>query len=271
MSLKIRYICHDCYEMVLSSGKVLVMNPGTQLEPKSPVNVDQFTGADYVAITEDSYVTVADLPALVKKFNSKVICSPHLGRILHGRPFVSGFFNLDYANVVEATPGQTLRLDGLTVEVKQAEHISLLQSFRIKYRIETGKDAGPEMTIQDLRKVVPAIINLSPEAKKTVEKLEEAGIMHHDSVLNYLFQSTDNLRIYYYFGGTYDFMRRELEAAHPNILIIQLYGNIPEKVAEFAAESGAEVVIPLGVDWPKGDNRMLKVMAQHLKQPGLSA
>jgi len=68
-------------------------------------------------------------------------------------------------------------------------------------------------------------------------------------------------------------MRHELVGAHPNILIIQMYGNEVDKVAEFAALSGAEVVIPLGPSWPKGmvtvpttGEQRVDAMARHLAE-----
>lgn len=266
MGVRIRHLGHDCMEIVLPSGKVLVTNPFIEMNPHAAVRLEDLTGADYITISEDDFVACADVVPLVNKFNSKVICTPEMGRILHGRPFVHGLFNLDYANIVEVMPGNTVAFDDLKVEAKQAEHISLLQSFRIKYRIEFGREPHKNMTIAEMRKVLPRLEIAKPEADVVEDSFKEAGVVHAGQQLNFVFQAMDNLRIYYYFGGTFEFMRHELIEARPNILIMQMYGNEPEKVAEFAAASGAELIIPLGASWPKGDMRLVEVVAQRLAE-----
>ena len=150
MSIKLRQLSGDCsVEIVLPSGKVIITNPWR-------LKLEEVTGADYIAVSETGSNGVADIPELVKRFNSKVICCQEVGRILHGRPFVEmPFGNLDYANVIEVTGGNTIFFDDLTVEVERGEHISLLQSTRIKYRIRFGKEPSPDMSVADMRKALP--------------------------------------------------------------------------------------------------------------------
>ena len=68
-------------------------------------------------------------------------------------------------------------------------------------------------------------------------------------MLNYVFQPADNLRILMFGGGLFAWQRHEIAAAKPNVLIIQ--AGSPEETAEFAALSGAEVVIPYHHDTKK--------------------
>ena len=62
--------------------------------------------------------------------------------------------------------------------------------------------------------------------------------------MNFVFQTRDNLRFYIYSSGIYEYLRQEVIEAHPNVLFVQLGGLNPEKVADIATLSGAEVIIP---------------------------
>ena len=276
MSIRIRFLGHATFEIVLPSGKVLVIDPSIEFSSYSPIRLEEITGADYIAVTEDAAVSVVDVVPLVQKFNSKVICSPHVGECLHGKLYGGVYFNLDYANVVEVGPGETIEFDDLIVEVKKAEHISLLESSRSQYRLAHGKEPDPRMTSAELYKLVPPFVSgsrtFSEEEerrhKERILQIEAAGMIHQGAQLNFLFHTRDNLRTYLYRSGTYEYLRRELERAHPNILLCQLLGNDPVKLAEFAALSGAEVIIPSHHDvrGRKVEQGLLETMSKRLAE-----
>ena len=84
--------------------------------------------------------------------------------------------------------------------------------------------------------------------------------------MNFVFQTGDNLRIYIYSAGPYDFLRQEVIQAHSNVFFVQLGIVDPEKAAEVAALSGAEIIIPthhdrLGVE---ETHKSAQEMAKHL-------
>ena len=247
------------FEVVLPSGNVLLINPVISDQTLAPVQ--EVTGADYIALT--THNNVRDIGTLVKRFNSRVICSHALADPL------MKFFNLDFANVIRVTTGNTLVFDDLKVDVKKAEHIAMLQPIRIQYKRETGKDPSPTMSLKELIDALPSRAQrpTTPELDELVKKLSDAGIGQHGEHLNFVFHTNDNLRLYMSEAGAYDFLYHEVSQAYPHVLIAQLgRGNEPEKLAEFAAVSGAQIVIPSGYEarGEEGARRAIEAMAKHL-------
>ena len=76
-----------------------------------------------------------------------------------------------------------------------------------------------------------------------LEKLELAGVTGGEQ-LNFLFQTEDNLRLFFFSSGPEDHLRPIAAEAHPQVIFIQLGGTDIEKMADIAAVSGAGVVIP---------------------------
>ena len=76
-----------------------------------------------------------------------------------------------------------------------------------------------------------------------LEKLDLAGVTGGEQ-LNFLFQTEDNLRLFFYSSGPDDHLRRVTAEVHPHVIFIQLGGTDLEKMADVAAISGAGIVIP---------------------------
>ena len=258
MSVKFRKLIGG-FEIVLPSGRVLLIDP--VVRDQTLTQREEVTGADYIAITHDATIEVRDTGLLVQKYNSKVICSHSLAE-----PLIK-FFNLDFADVIRVTAGNVLVFDDLKVEVKKAEHIGMLQPVRIQYKRETGKEPDHGMTLTELLEAMPSKKPTTPQLEELGKKLKAIGIGHHGEQLNFVFETTDNLRIYMSEAGAYDFMGHELKEGHPHVLIAQLgRGNDPEKLAELAAVSGAQVVIPFAqfARGKEGARLALEAMAKHL-------
>ena len=111
----------------------------------------------------------------------------------------------------------------LQVEAKRAEHIYM----PITKEQELNMDFKPP-----LNKMMPALI---------VAELHQMPVRDME-MINYVFQTSDNLRILMFGGIASEYQRHEVSATHPNVAIFQA-GN-PVLMAEFAAISGAELVIP---------------------------
>ena len=217
MGIKLRWLGTNCFEIILPSGKVLVIDPFIDYSPTSPIKSDQVTGADYIAITHTHFDHCTDTGALVEKFHSKVICSYNEAGKL------ADFFKLRWTNLVRVRDGDTVVFDDLQMEAKRAEHVYIPE----KMMEEFSKGYKPP-----LDKIVPAMI---------------AAGLHQDPVrdmemLNFIFQTSENLRIMVFGSRTFEYQRHEIMRSHPNILIIQPV--IASQAAEFAALSGAELVIP---------------------------
>ena len=261
MSIKLRWLGLACFEIVLPSGKVLITDPAIDIGLNAPIKCKEVTGADYITVTRDSPIALSDVGSLVHKFDSKVMCNHQMASPL------SKFFDIDEGNIIEVNIGDNVVFDDLQVEIKKAKNASPLRKARIDYEMAMGKKPDANMSVEEMRRV--ATMNwITPGGKELAKKMMAAGITHTSQHLNFLFHMGDNLRIYYYDSGDYDFLKSELIKAHPNVLIIQLGGNDPKKIAEFAALSGAEVVIPSHHDIHPfgGHGQLVRVMGKYLSE-----
>jgi len=111
-----------------------------------------------------------------------------------------------------------------------------------------GKEVSSATTDKSLVASLQSMTPLTPEEQEQQKKQEKAmGFSHRGEHLNFVFQTSDNLRIYLYCSGTFDFLRHEITEAHPNVFIAQCHpGNDAVELAECAALSGSEIVIPYG-------------------------
>jgi L-ascorbate metabolism protein UlaG (beta-lactamase superfamily) len=230
MSIKLRWLGWACFEIILPSGKVLITDPFIDYSPSSPIKTDQLIGADYISLTHTHFDHCTDVGSLVKKYHSKVICPVSMaGRLIE-------FFGLDWANVIRVRAGDRIIFDDLQVEVKRAEHIHL------HYTRE-----------EELRAYYPPPLNEMMPAMIAAD-LHQMPVRDMEMV-NYVFQTGDNLRTLMYGGITAEYLRHEVVQTHPNIALFQALD--PALVADFAALCGAEVVIPYHHDMRMEDTHRL--------------
>ena len=121
------------------------------------------------------------------------------------------------------------------------------------------------MSLAELQKALPPHPQFSPALIQMRQNLEAAGVAGGEQ-LNFVFQIGDNLRIYLFSAAPHEFLRHEVMEAHPHVFIAQLGGNDPEKMAEIAALSGAEVVIPSDHDMrgPDIQHKLAEAMGKPL-------
>ena len=261
MSLKFRWLGNACFEMALPSGKVLVLDPYIDYAPNAPIKSKDVTGADYIVLTHGHFDHCSDTGVLAHKFKSKVICSHQVAGPL------ARFFDLDPHSIITATSGDTIDFDDISIEVKRSIHASTVPMLKAAYRRLTGERPDPEMPLSALREVIRQLSTGAETESASVRmknEMEAAGIDGGEQ-LNFVFQTGDNLRSYVYGANPEEYLRRQIAEARPNIIFLQLTSS-PEAVAEIAALSGAEVVIPTHHDMggPEARHKAAGELATHL-------
>jgi L-ascorbate metabolism protein UlaG (beta-lactamase superfamily) len=224
---------------------VLIIDPYIDYSATSPIKCQDVTGADYIALTHGDFDHITDVGPLVKKFDSRVICSHQLAEP------IAKAFDLDSSNIIRVTAGNNLIFDDLKVEVKKAEHVGRVESAMWTYEKLTGKKPASNMSYPDIQKEVRLVekqrnigaSSASPILTEMRNKLNAAGVIRGE-MLNFVFQTNENLRFYIFSAGAYDFLFEEVKEAHPNVFLPQLAGVYAEKAANFCAHSGAEIIIP---------------------------
>lgn len=261
MSIKFRWLGYVCFEIVLPSGKVLIVDPYIDYSATAPIRCQEVTGADYIAVTHGHYDHVTDIGALAKRFGSKIICSHQVAGPL------ARLFDLPADDIVKVTAGDTVVFDDLTLEIRKGEHIDLRRVLAALYERVTGQEVSDDMPLAKVRDAVAAVMSpdQSPELHEMMDRVQAVGLEGGEQ-LTFVFQSTDNLRLCFYSSDAYDFLRQEVVDARANVFFGQLGGVDPEKAAEVAALSGAEIVIPTHHDGQGAETmrRSAQEMARHL-------
>lgn len=243
MSIRFRWLGNICLEIVLPSGKVLVIDPWLDNNPFSPIKSRDITGADYIAITHGHHDHFADAGPLVHRFNSTVICSRWIAEGL------AKFINIDPDTMVKVVPGDSITFDDLSVEVKKADHVSTVAPLRETYKRLTGEAPEADVPISEIRRKISELSPRKPSpAQETIQKrVRDAGISIGEQ-LSFVFQTRDNLRLYVHGAGPYDYLRQIIRDSHPHVFFSQLGGVRSEVAAEIAALSGAQIVVPVHHD-----------------------
>ena len=123
--LKIRYINYACYEIVLTNGKVIVVDPcidigysisgDVEREPLNFKNVD-FTGADYILISHTHIDHTMEIGYLAKKFKSKIVVGAMSALSL------AESYNLNTDQIYPCYPNEKFIMEDITVEVFRGKH-----------------------------------------------------------------------------------------------------------------------------------------------------
>ncbi len=239
MGVRFRWLGYVCFEFVLPSGKVLVVDPYIDYSPTAPIKCSEVTGADYIALTHGHYDHLTDVGHLLHKFHSKVLCSREIAEPL------SRVFNIDLGDLIRVSAGDRVDFSDLRIEVKRGQHINLLPPMRQAYARLLGKEADLAWSFKKIQKEIETVLNRvqKPETATMLEKLDRAGVTGGEQ-LNFLFQTEDNLRLFFYSSGPEDHLRPVAAEARPQAIFIQLGGTDLEKMADMAAISGAGLVIP---------------------------
>ncbi|MEW6185766.1 MAG: MBL fold metallo-hydrolase [Thermodesulfobacteriota bacterium] len=239
MGIRFRWLGYVCFEIILPSGKVLVVDPYIDYSPTAPIKSSEVTGADYIALTHGHYDHITDVGLLMEKFNSKIICSREIAEPL------SKVFHIDLGDCLRVSAGDRIDFSDLHIEVKRGQHINLLPPMRQAYSRLIGKEPDSNRTFKEIQKEIETFLKIRPdrETAAMLEKLEQAGVSGGEQ-LNFLFQTEGNIRLFFFSSGPEDHLRPVLREACPQVLFIQLGGSDLEKMAEMAAISGAGLIIP---------------------------
>lgn len=256
MSVKLRWLGYVCFEILLPSGKVLVTDPYIDCSPTAPVTWEEVTGANYITLTHGHYDHITEVGPLARKFNSRVICSHQVAG-----PLVD-FFALDPNRVTRVTAGDKLKFEDLQVEVKRAEHISLVAAMKAAYQRITGNEAAPDMSLKAIMEVVTSKSSGKTPGDDMISKIRDSGIPGGEQ-LNFVFQTSDNLRLYIYSAGPDEHLRNEVKGSNVNVFFVQLGGVSARDAAETASLSGAEWVIPT-----HHDGESIEVMHKRARRMG---
>ena len=101
-----RWLGTACFEIVLPSGKTMVLDPYMDDSYTAPIRSDQIEGCDYILITHGHFDHVTDVGKLADRFGPKIFCSDTTANALiaqNGSDKVTGACQGDHRNHVHGT------------------------------------------------------------------------------------------------------------------------------------------------------------------------
>lgn len=238
MALQMRWLGTACFEIRLPNDRTLVIDPYMDDSVSAPIASSGIEGCDYIFLTHGHYDHVLDVGKLARRFMPRIFCSQVAADSL------TGIQGVDPGLISVVTAGDTIREEGLTVEVLQGQHVE----FAKEYERLTGRDvatgAGIRMDIvKDALKVMLGT-DLVPD------RFEEWMTQYpQGEQLNYVFDPPGGRRIY--MAGSYPAPNviREAKRANAYVTLLQvLPGNtvrgMEVRIAELAFASGCRIAVP---------------------------
>jgi L-ascorbate metabolism protein UlaG (beta-lactamase superfamily) len=224
MSIRIRWLGTACFEIVLPSGKTMVLDPYMDDAYSAPIRSDEIEGCDYIFITHGHFDHITDVGKLSERFGPKIFCSDTTANALIAHQGVDpGAFTTVHVGDVVAEAD-------LTVEVVKGVHVDL------------SKLAIPSAKKETVR--IPADVDFSFEKLGEWMKNYPGG-----EQLNFIFDPTGGKRIY--MAGTYPdpSLVKVAEKANADITLLQvmsgsILSGLEEQTLEMARASGCKILIP---------------------------
>jgi L-ascorbate metabolism protein UlaG (beta-lactamase superfamily) len=179
-----RWLGTACFEIVLPNGKTLVIDPFVNDSVSSPITSDQFEGCDYLFLTHGHYDHILDAGKLAARFNPIIYCSQLVSESLSIHLGV----NLDQIRTV--TAGDTVRANGMTIEVIQGTHVEFISD----YNRLTGKEFQPETPVKE---AIETTLTKTFETDWRPPRIEEwMEKFPQGEQLNYVFEPDQGPRVY---------------------------------------------------------------------------
>lgn len=242
VSIRIRWISVQCYEIVLPNGKVIVTDPFywdmshfegmTDLTQNQEMeknvyaqvgfSVDEFTGADYIIMNHVHGDHTNLTGELWNRFYGRVLvpgaCAEEVAKV----------YDIPYAAVYPLYPGNTYYFDDFTLKTYPGAHDN--RAFREgKFMRPSNPDngyAGSEGF------GVPCPNRIGP-----------LGSMYN---MNFLIETLNNFKIDFSAGRDYEEHLEHVRREHPNLMLrhrIRSYS--PEEYARQIEQMGAQLALPL--------------------------
>lgn len=231
MSIRLRWLGTACFEIRLSNGEGLIIDPYLDDSLTCPIDSREIERGDLICITHGHFDHVLDVGRLANRLGSTVVCSHVVAQNIQDR------FHVPKVQIQAVTAGDRMKRGSIQVEVVKAVHIDNRSYFAEQLGVELTED----ITALDM---VKRVFNTIENREVRNKLLSHMGKYPAGEQLNYIFQFPGNLRLYF-FGSTPDpKLVPILEGCKAQILILQILKGREEGAAEAAFTSGAGIVFP---------------------------
>ena len=220
---RIKWLGCACFEMDFS-GVTVVSDPWITANVKNDVTWENVERCDYITLSHGHYDHTLDIPALVEKFQSRVLCGEFTAMPL------MRWLDINPMSMYPMTPNLELNFDAVKIRALFGRHTPLPGGAKERLAAEVARpvNAGD-----------PNLIEL--------------GNCGNVEYRNYLFTMPNGTKVLIW-GNRMKFadQRNILRETQPDIAILQMTtsDNASELAAEICRDSGCKVVIPHHFDFP---------------------
>jgi L-ascorbate metabolism protein UlaG (beta-lactamase superfamily) len=239
MACDIRWLGTACFEIRLSNGKTIVIDPYLDDSASAPIGSEQVEGADFIFLTHGHYDHVLDVGKLVGRFNSAVYGSREACQSL------AQWQNIDPARLHPITVGDRVQGPGFEAAVVKGVHVD----FTEQYHRLTGGDI-----LKDFGNDIETALQKGLEAAFGPVKLPDefhAWMTRYPGgeQLNFIFDLGGGYRIYMAGSCPDPGLIETAEKSKASIMLIQVLPGktlrgLEEATARFALASGAKIIVP---------------------------
>lgn len=220
-AIKIRYINYACYEILLSNGKEIIIDPCRSLNEEEAL--PDYERADYVLLSHTHYDHTKDLGDLFAQYQPKVI----VGAM--SCPSLLSYFDINFDQVYPVYPNEKFEFEDFTLEVFRGKHTFM--NNRNNYMRERIEHPWTEF----------------PQGHQM------ADIYGSIEYMDYLITTNENIRIFINGGGPASFFYQNIyqtmKDCRPNIVFRQLTSKYtPEEFASVVHQFHPQLVLPLHQD-----------------------
>jgi len=233
--LRIKWLGCVAFEMDFG-GTTVVTDPWITPNEKTELTWEAVEKCDYITLSHGHYDHTLDIPPLVEKFQSRVLCGEFTAMPL------MKWLNINPMSVYPMAPNLELDFDDVKIKALFGRHGPL------------PGGANERIAHWEARPVNAGDPNLI-----------ELGIWGDVEYRNYLFTMPNGTKILVW-GNKLNRpeARNQLREVKPDIAIMQMTGNSGADTAVICKEIGCKVVIPHHFDFPKDHMPLVNDLGEEL-------
>lgn len=213
-AIRIRWFNDACYEIHLSNGKGILVDPYIDESKFRTLSYDDVEKADYILVSHTHFDHVMGLARVSQRFDSAIFAGSGAGMELAECYDVPGY------RMHLCSPGDVIENDDFTLRCFRGRHTKL------------GDFDRPSRWPENIRRD-----GLDP-------KTERLNMLGSYEYMIYLLELPDHTRLLVWGGGATEEAIRQARDFHPTVTIAQLPRETTDQIARLYAAIGGQLIFP---------------------------
>ena len=234
MGVRIKWLGCACFEMDFG-GLTVVNDPWVTDNEGTSLTYEDVEKCDLITLTHSHFDHIMDIPALVKKFSSKLLTGQ-----LTALPMIK-WTDMCPMHVYPMNPGLELDFDAVKIKALFGTHTVLAP---------TWTELKEKLNKRDVVRNDPMV--------------EELAMIGSIEYTNFLYTLPNGTKVLIWGNELTPEQCNMLREIKPDIAVLQMTRNSPEKTADICIEMGSKVVITNHIDFPRDYMHMATGLKEEL-------